>query len=62
MKVQLTIEVRINQEGNYGNSLHLGDTYQLELNTLSQAADILVKLHEACEVVAQQARVTMGKR
>jgi hypothetical protein len=46
MKFQLVIDVRMLQQGNYNNGLHLGDSYSLELNTLSDAAEILVKFHE----------------
>ena len=55
MKAQLQIEVRINQQGNYGNALTLGDSYNLEVSSLTDMAIILVKLHEACEAVAKQA-------
>ena len=46
MKFQLTIDVRMTQEGHYNNGLHLGDNYMLELHTLSDAAEILVKFHD----------------
>lgn len=54
MKVNMTIEVRIFQQGSYGNAFTLGDTYQLDLSRLSEMAEVLVKLHEACEAVAKQ--------
>lgn len=55
MKCELTIEVRINQQGTYVNAFTFGDHYQLDLNTLSEMAQILVKLHQACEEVARNA-------
>ena len=57
MKTQVTVEVRIAQQGSYGNAFTLGDTYMIELNTLSEMAQILVKLHEACDEVARQAHI-----
>lgn len=54
MKTVMQIEVRMYQQGSYGNAFTLADNYELELSTLSQAAGILVKLHEACLEVAKQ--------
>lgn len=51
MKYQLSIDVRMMQQGNYGNGLNLGDNFILELNTLSEAAEILVKFHELTQVL-----------
>lgn len=56
MIVQCTVEVRITQQGMYGQSFNLGENYTLELNTLSDAAQILVRLHELCEQLLKQDR------
>ncbi len=45
------------QQGVFGNAFTLGDSYSLEVNTLSEMAQILVMLHEACAQVARQAQV-----
>lgn len=58
MKFELVVEVRINQAGNYGNALTLGDHYQMELSSLNDACTILVTLHQALEMMAEQARKT----
>ncbi len=58
MKFQVTVEVRINQAGVYPGALTLGDSYNLELHTLSDAAMILVRLHELCETLLKQSKVS----
>jgi len=57
MKFDIEVQVRINQAGMYGQGLTLGENYHLELNTLSDAAMILVRLHELCETLLKQSRV-----
>ncbi len=44
------------QEGNYGQQFTLADRYQLDMNTLSEMAALLVKLHESCVQVATLAK------
>lgn len=56
MTFQLTVEVRINQQGDYGHGLTLGDAYTLELHTLTDAAMILVRVHELCQTLLKQSR------
>jgi hypothetical protein len=56
MVVTATVEVRIYQQGQYGQAFTLGDNYSLEINTLSEAAAILVRLHELCDEVLSQQR------
>ena len=46
MKYEIRVEVRINKVGEYSSALNLGETVQCELNTLSDAAMVLVRLHE----------------
>ena len=57
MKAQLTIEVRVNQQGSYGNAFTLGDTYVVELASLNDFAAVLVKLHEAFEQIVDRLKV-----
>jgi hypothetical protein len=54
VKAQLTIEVRISQQGSYGNQFTLADSYVVELDSLGQFADVLVKIHETMLVILKQ--------
>jgi len=57
MKAQLTIEVRVNQQGSYGNAFTLGDTFVVELGSLQDFAAVLVKLHEAFQQIVARLEV-----
>jgi len=60
MKCRLNIEVRarVSQAGNYGNALYLGgDSYTLEMNTLTEAAAILVKFLELADELPEKTEV-----
>ncbi len=54
MKAQLTVEVRIMQEGSYGNAFTLSDNYKIDLSSLHQFAEVLVKFHELADLVIKQ--------
>jgi hypothetical protein len=52
MKYEMRVQVHIRPEPGYGGSgLELAETQQIELGTLSDAAEILVKLHEFFEAL-----------
>ena len=62
MKVQMTVEIRMFQQGSYGNGMTLGDTYIIEVNTLGEVAQVLVKVHEACAAVAKHLQTEEPRR
>ncbi len=57
MKYELSVHVRIRTPEHYsqGPGLELSETQSIELTTLSDAAEILVKLHEFFQTVKEKA-------
>lgn len=51
MKCDLTVQVYLRPEGHSSGTLELREQQQIELTTLSDAAEVLVKLHEFFETL-----------
>jgi len=51
MKYEMRVQVYIRAEAGYQGGLELSETQMIELGTLSDAAEILVKLHEFFETL-----------
>lgn len=55
MKYEMSVRVYIRPEQG-GGALELSETQTIELTTLSDAAEVLVKLHEFFEVLKAKGR------
>jgi hypothetical protein len=55
MKYDLTVQVYLRDQQHTGGVLELREQQQIELTTLSDAAEILVKLHEFFEALKTRA-------